>query len=1296
MLTLLACFHREGYIAYPALHSAVIAVEEAARNGVNCQIVAAIDRGDATTRECIRLFSDHLTAIHEVDFGDVSMARNYAIERIDSKYVATLDGDDCVDRDWLWKGVRFLEEDGTENLVAHPEVRLTFGNELHGRLQISSDGHLFHPLNLISSWHYAADLIIPTKLYIKLPMLPNHYESGLGGEDWQWTCESIAAGIRHAIVPGTCSYYRRQANHVSLGMLPSLTFSPTALLNKHKIEELNETFQSAAIQLAGSLDSAIGAKQSWSVVPQWVEESAHRACDLDFEFYTLYNKLAITHFESPDFFPAVGQLYLRLLAAISGENPCVIFVCDRLESHDLNLIDSFLAVHRQRAGTEVDILVVSLQRSADHLTATNDRSGPGFKHVDLGNDTGYIRLWERFKQDILVRFILQTRPKLVVNPGSTFFDRLSAEFGKAIASVGTQTVRICTGRVEGKDGVEALEGWWGLVRAECNYSRVLCEDSETASWLRAGFNGTGMYINSRTVSPGSSTAQAMTHTLYDLLDGCELHDRTPLTPFRKHVATHEPKITCIVTVCAEGYTLNATLRSVSLMCEYAQQKGLSSELIVVAHHAGKHTLKVLDKLPERWPGARTVVLEEPDSGKARNIGIEMARGSFIAMLHGNCMVSPSWLYQAVQLIEDQGPDLIAHPQAMVEFDDRLDTRYLPGMGQLELLASGEVWPEPALAQRELFVRNPYRSVPFRSGYGHPVWHWNCETVVAGARHDIVKQTTVYCRPAGFSGERNSTLGSISRVTLPPTQFFSDHQWLSELSEEAAVDRSSTPARWNEDTYLAENPDVLRAVGQGRVLTGYDHYNRHGRAEGRVACWQPEQATESVNTGIKRIARTLGNQPLIMKASWRLHSLYSTALRYKMQRLQAPPFPAWMKKETRLLSKFEPALKKAASGGAFTATQRRSPVAGCYRRCWEIMQQAQPSHIIMLSSLRPGGAELSAFHGMEAILSSADNRVLVITTEPGNDGWKNRLPDGCIWLPLGAMTKDCLVEERYEIMMRLLLNGPARCLHISYTWLGWHLLKRYASVLADRMQLYVSVFAIPLPGINEDSGYASFLPALIPYLTAVLTDNERTANQLCNVTGIPRRRVTVLKHPVAIEQRFEGPSQDRKVVLWASRLDREKRPDLLIQIAERLPDVEFHVYGESVLGNDDMAEQIQAVANIRFCGPFHGFDTIPSAPYALFLYTSSWDGLPNVLLEAMSSGLLVLASDVGGISEIVTKDTGILIHDFDQAGEYARMIRVVLENPDFYHDIARTGCQRIRQNFTRPAFLESLQTAAGYL
>ena len=53
------------------------------------------------------------------------------------------------------------------------------------------------------------------------------------------------------------------------------------------------------------------------------------------------------------------------------------------------------------------------------------------------------------------------------------------------------------------------------------------------------------------------------------------------------------------------------------------------------------------------------------------------------------------------------------------------------------------------------------------------------------------------------------------------------------------------------------------------------------------------------------------------------------------------------------------------------------------------------------------------------------------------------------------------------------------------------------------------------------------------------------------------------------------------VLWAGRLDRQKRPDVLAKIAVRMPDVHFDVYGAAVMSHagDDSVALLSGLPNV---------------------------------------------------------------------------------------------------------------------
>src|SRR5262249_5011703 len=130
------------------------------------------------------------------------------------------------------------------------------------------------------------------------------------------------------------------------------------------------------------------------------------------------------------------------------------------------------------------------------------------------------------------------------------------------------------------------------------------------------------------------------------------------------------------------------------------------------------------------------------------------------------------------------------------------------------------------------------------------------------------------------------------------------------------------------------------------------------------------------------------------------------------------------------------------------------------------------------------------------------------------------------------------------------------------------------------------------------------------------------------------------------------------ILWASRLHAGKRPDILLKIARRLPHVTFEVWGKPDI-DDALMQQLEKQPNIFVRGEYSRFSDIPKEGISSFLYTTESDGLPIVLMEAASSGLPLIAPDVGGISELVGTDTGWLIPSFEDVDAYIAAASTVL-------------------------------------
>ena len=105
------------------------------------------------------------------------------------------------------------------------------------------------------------------------------------------------------------------------------------------------------------------------------------------------------------------------------------------------------------------------------------------------------------------------------------------------------------------------------------------------------------------------------------------------------------------------------------------------------------------------------------------------------------------------------------------------------------------------------------------------------------------------------------------------------------------------------------------------------------------------------------------------------------------------------------------------------------------------------------------------------------------------------------------------------------------------------------------------------------------------------------------------------------------------VLWMARMAPVKNPDLALEVARLLPDVNFLMAGGGGLYE---VTKDKAPNNVSLLGWVDAADVIPAAD--LFLSTSLNEGVPYSLVEVQSCGIPVVAVDVGSVSEVVTHET----------------------------------------------------------
>ena len=150
---------------------------------------------------------------------------------------------------------------------------------------------------------------------------------------------------------------------------------------------------------------------------------------------------------------------------------------------------------------------------------------------------------------------------------------------------------------------------------------------------------------------------------------------------------------------------------------------------------------------------------------------------------------------------------------------------------------------------------------------------------------------------------------------------------------------------------------------------------------------------------------------------------------------------------------------------------------------------------------------------------------------------------------------------------------------------------------------------------------------------------------------------------------------RPQILWASRVTRSKYPELLPRIARLLPDCDIHAYGAREFGyrfpaakrlllpEYDIGDRVPKAPNLFWHGAYKSFGALPLETFDAMLYTSLFDGMPNVLLDAGGYHIPVIAPLIGGIGELITQGTGWPVANAYDPREYAERVRELVAAPD---------------------------------
>jgi glycosyltransferase involved in cell wall biosynthesis len=202
-------------------------------------------------------------------------------------------------------------------------------------------------------------------------------------------------------------------------------------------------------------------------------------------------------------------------------------------------------------------------------------------------------------------------------------------------------------------------------------------------------------------------------------------------------------------------------------------------------------------------------------------------------------------------------------------------------------------------------------------------------------------------------------------------------------------------------------------------------------------------------------------------------------------------------------------------------------------------------------------------------------------------------------------------------------------------------------------------------------------SLYPKATAIIAVSEEIRRDLAANYAIPEDRCAVIYNPVALERVRELAAceadhpwfaEAAPVIAACGRLTAQKNYPLLLRAMRLVLDrIDARLI---ILGQGEQRASLERCARelgIRRNVDFLGFQENPFkyvARASALVLSSSWEGLPMVILEAMACGTPVISTRCpSGPEEIITDDlNGLLVPVGDEAALAEAILRVLADEP----------------------------------
>lgn len=678
----------------------------------------------------------------------------------------------------------------------------------------------------------------------------------------------------------------------------------------------------------------------------------------------------------------------------------------------------------------------------------------------------------------------------------------------------------------------------------------------------------------------------------------------------------EMDVSIVLNMHREALLLAPTLQSLEECAREARSAGIAVELIAVFDRSDDATRRAFDfaKMPS-FSRIEKVEVNVGSLGLARNAGVELAIGEYIWTSDADDLVSSNSIVALLQAArQHHNKNVVVFIEYLCAFGDRYHN--VRYVDSSYLTAADFALQHPYISR--IFLRravfDTLRYDDLRVASGFAYEDWHFNCILRARGYDMIVAPDTVIFYRQRSGSLLRQADAASSRLVPHGELFEPHAFMADMQ----------------------------------------------RCRDRIGDW----------------SRFVHERQEIFAAD-------NTQLFNRSEKLRD-----YLCDAVRLEPEIEP--NRVESAGSYSPV----PWSGSHwgmqlESLYRMIGRGQFTDVVLLPWLRPGGGEKYILQILEGIARQESGaRFLVISGESAQrHEWKGRLPEGSVFIDIYNAFPGLDAHERDAMTIRALLAvaaAPAR-LHIKSSGFSHRLLDAFAPVFSTGFHVIYYRFCDATYMWNGELWRGPWglkvMRQHLPWIWKVITDCQAVVDADQAYLGpLPNYEVIYAKCAVRNGGVHKGGPMGR--LLWASRVDEQKRPERVAKISRALVDAGLNItidaYGTADPGVDAKAIFTADDVSVNYKGGFSSVAELPIEKYDAFIYTSDFDGLPNIILEMLGAGLPVIASDVGGIREaVIDGRTGRLVSGSSEDALVAAYVEAVAEIYSDWKESCDMG-QRARQ------------------